>query len=101
LKKPRNSNHRDKADRQKAREMANTKNENQQLRRQIARLQREVERLEFVGTVEDEGEVLEPRPVKSKQKSCQNCSKDELKEMVTPGGKIITTCLSCLHRQTT
>lgn len=98
MKKPRNSNHRDKSDRKRAREMADTKSENGKLKRQVARLQREIERLEFVGNVEG---VEEDEPVKAKQKSCQACGKDKLKEMTTPGGKIIITCLECLHRQTT
>jgi hypothetical protein len=99
LKKPRNSSHRDKADRQRAREMANTKNENQHLKRQISRLQREVDRLQFVGSTE--GYDLEIKPANKKQKSCQDCGTDKLKEMTTPGGKKIITCVSCMARQPT
>jgi hypothetical protein len=77
------------------------KSENSQLRRQVARLQREIDRLQFVGNVEGEEEVIELRPVKHKQLSCQACGKGKLKEMTTPGGKKIITCVECLHRQTT
>jgi hypothetical protein len=99
LKKPRNSNHRDKADRQKAREMANTKNENQQLRRKVARLQREIDRLEFVGSVDVEDDAIVVGWVKPKQKLCRVCGKDSLKEISTPTGKTIITCTQCMARQ--
>lgn len=97
MKKPNNSNHRDKSDRQRAREMADQKSENGRLRRQVARLQREVDRLEFVGSVEEYTlEVIKP---KQKQKSCQACGETKLKEMTTPNNKIIVICSKCTTRQ--
>lgn len=98
MKRPRNARHRDKDEHQKARELADIKSQNNQLRRQVARLQREKERLECLAPPDDGFEVEEKKP-KRKQKSCQNCGETILKELQTPGGKIIITCTCCMYRQ--
>lgn len=80
--------------------MADQKSENSRLKRQIARLQREVDRLEFVGSVDNEEDAIEVVRVKPKQKACRVCGTDTLKEMTTPSGKKIISCTNCLARQT-
>jgi len=81
--------------------MADQKSENGKLRRQVARLQREVDRLEFVGLVDVGDDAIEVAQAKPKQKVCRVCGTDTLKEMTTPGGKKIISCTNCLTRQTT
>lgn len=100
--KPRNAGHRDKDERQKAREMADLKSENSQLRRKVARLQREIDRLEFLKVESsDDDEIMEltEQPPKRKQGSCQSCGEMTLKELGTPTGKIVLACTSCRSRQ--
>lgn len=99
MKRPRNARHRDKDEHQKARELADIKSQNNQLRRQVARLQREVDRLECLTPPDDGFEVEEKKP-KRKQKSCQECSSIKLKELLIPGGKSLLICMQCKSRQT-
>lgn len=99
--KPRKAGHRDKDDRQKAREMADMKSENSQLRRKVARLQREIDRLGFLKVeAEDDDEVLEPIQPKRKPGVCRICGTKTLKEMTTPSGTSIVSCTQCFARQT-
>jgi formylmethanofuran dehydrogenase subunit E len=93
--KPKNASHRTKADRQKAREMFNLKSENQQLKRQVARLQREVEKWSNIEPVE--GEEVEAAP-KKKKNGCQNCGETTFKELQIPNGSILKICMACKDR---
>lgn len=71
-------------------EAADLKRENRNLRRQLARANREIERLQ--GIAEDKP-VAEKPPVEVA--ACPKCKSTDLGEVVTPGGKTITSCKSC------
>jgi hypothetical protein len=66
------------------------KKEIKSLKRQLARANREIARLQ--GTIEDDVEVTPE--VKSKA-SCPKCGSNDLGEISTPSGKKITACKSC------
>ena len=66
------------------------KKENEALKRQVARLRKQVERLDE--TPDDEEPVLVEEAPKPK---CPKCKSVDLGEIETPAGKTVTSCKSC------
>jgi len=97
MSKLRNVQHRPKREEAVHREMADTKRENNHLRRQVARLSRELEKRN-----EETSEAplarrearRDDRPVNSK--SC--CAKMSLKKVILPVGTLVV-CRNCLNRR--
>jgi predicted nucleic acid-binding Zn-ribbon protein len=67
------------------------KKEIKSLKRQLARANREIARLQ--GTVE-EGEETTPEASKPKQ-ACPKCASTDLGEISTPSGKTVVACRAC------
>lgn len=82
--------HREKRDTSN-RERAELKKENQQLRRQVARLRKKIIEAEEIREVaSDEEEVVAPlKPI------CPRCASTDLGEIKTPNGKTVVSCRSC------
>ena len=76
--------------RQKEQDVEELHKENQSLKRQLARAEREIARLQ--GTVEEE---IEESPAPERKPSCPKCGSTNLGEVTTPSGKSITACRAC------
>lgn len=74
------------------REQNDLKAKNKVLMRQVARLKKEIGRLEGI---QDEG--LDPEPM-AKEEVCSACGCMTLKRFVTPSQKVLICCTSCKYR---
>jgi septal ring factor EnvC (AmiA/AmiB activator) len=66
------------------------KKENKSLKRQLARAEREIARLQ--GTIEEE---VEESPAPERKPTCPKCGSTNLGEVSTPSGKTVTACRAC------
>ena len=100
---PRTTQHKPQRDAARARELAELKQENKHLKRQIARLRKYIEKLQGVGVVEEyeepeiTQEVEQSEEESSDSQKCPNC-KNHLIIIKTPTTKIVG-CTNCKWRQ--
>lgn len=88
---PRVIQHRPKRDSRKAKEAADLRRENHQLKRMLSQLRRRVEELV------DQGDGYhEPTPVPAPQGGCPECLASEVMTLTTPGGRTIQKCRKCI-----
>ena len=85
--------HRPSRDTQKAQELTDLKRENHQLRRRVARLQKQVEHLELLSP--EEAEAREDLPAAPEVLRCESCGSSQFLSFTTPSGKTISGCRSC------
>ena len=78
------------------RELADLKRENNQLKRLVSRLRKEIERLELMSLIETEpSKSPKVEYKKSKRLACPSCDDSHLTTTTTPSGKKIYVCKSC------
>lgn len=75
-----------------AKTLADLRSENRSLRRQLARLRRENDRL--ASEAEDEEGEEQPAPEEMKEQ-CPKCGSFDLGAISTPNGKTVVSCRSC------
>lgn len=88
--------HKDRREDAKGKELSDSKRENQQLKRQIARLQKNL-----VKALDIQGEKVEPNDtheVPAKGVECEGCQSKNLKSVRMPHG-LLTVCLDCGKRK--
>ena len=72
--------------------------ENQKLKRQVARLTRELEKRENLLPQVEEAELINEEKDKPKKTTCEECGSPSLKTL-TLGPKTITVCQNCKWRK--
>lgn len=87
--------HRPKREERKTRELADIKRENNQLRRTVAKLQREIERLELTEAPDLEPREADPAALAVK---CEKCGSENTSVITTPSGKKVIGCKDCASR---
>jgi hypothetical protein len=87
--------HRTERETVRGREVAATRKENQQLKRQVARLQKQIAKLE--ARAEPESDQDEVRSPAEKPVTCI-CGACTWTSFTTPGGKVIRACKACKAR---
>jgi hypothetical protein len=74
-------------------DVAELKKEVRTLKRQLARANREVDRLQ--GLKEDGDEEEKAAKPKQERTTCPKCGSSDLGELATPNGKKVTACKAC------